>query len=109
VLFLIAAAGLPDESGEEIDLRAYYARNRRYFWSLVAIFQAIYLGLGLYFVAGHLGGAPRAVVIGIFTQWALLVAVPVVLIVVRSRCAHFGGLVVLYGINLWHYAPYAID
>lgn len=37
ILFLLAAAALPDEVPPEgVDLRAYYDRNRRYFWGLFA-------------------------------------------------------------------------
>jgi hypothetical protein len=52
VLFLIAAASLPDEPGEAIDLRDFYAGNRRYFWALVVLFQLGYTGLGIYFMHG---------------------------------------------------------
>ena len=39
VLVLLAAAALPDEvPAEGLDLRAYYAANARYFWTLFALF-----------------------------------------------------------------------
>jgi hypothetical protein len=40
VLFLAAAASLPDEATERPDLKAYYAENRPYFWWLMTLFQA---------------------------------------------------------------------
>ncbi len=39
LLFLLAAAALPDEVPDEgIDLRAYYLDNRAYFWGIFALF-----------------------------------------------------------------------
>jgi hypothetical protein len=39
LVFLIASAVLPDEvPAEGIDLRAFYEKNRRYFWSLQALY-----------------------------------------------------------------------
>src|SRR5260221_8993460 len=55
VLFLIAAASLPDDPAVDGDLRAYYERNRRYFWVLVAFFQAGYIAQGMYFFVGVVG------------------------------------------------------
>jgi hypothetical protein len=34
LLFLMAAVALPDETGDEVDLRAYYGRVRRRYWLL---------------------------------------------------------------------------
>ena len=34
LLFLMAAVALPDETGDEIDLRAYYTRIQRRYWLL---------------------------------------------------------------------------
>jgi hypothetical protein len=48
LLYLIAAASLPDEPGDDNDLRAYYERNRRYFWSLIVLFQLSYAAHGIY-------------------------------------------------------------
>ncbi|MBV9697142.1 MAG: hypothetical protein JO005_09475, partial [Gammaproteobacteria bacterium] len=58
LVFLVAAASLPDDPQAEGDLRAFYALNRRYFWTLVLIFQAVYVLLGLYFVGGLLRRGP---------------------------------------------------
>lgn len=53
VLYLIAAACLPDECPDEgVDLRAFYERRRRYLWTLFAVFQAGYVGHSFYFHAG---------------------------------------------------------
>src|SRR3984885_8586869 len=56
VLFLAAAASLPDDADDAddaIDLREYYARNRRYFWALIALFQFGYVAFGVYFGASE--------------------------------------------------------
>src|ERR1700733_2473829 len=68
VLFLIAAASLPDEPGEAINLRDFYSGNRRYFWSLVALFQLGYSALGIYFVHNLLTRMPRVFAISFFIQ-----------------------------------------
>lgn len=40
--FLLAAAALPDEvPADGLDLRAYYFEQRRYFWTLFALFVAL--------------------------------------------------------------------
>jgi hypothetical protein len=39
ILFLIAADSLPDKPGGRCDLSEHYRLNRRYFWTLVALFQ----------------------------------------------------------------------
>lgn len=55
VLFLAAAACLPDESElaepEGWDLSAYYARSKSYIWSMMTLFHAMYLTRWLYFVS----------------------------------------------------------
>ena len=104
VLFLIAASSLPDEASEQVDLREFYGRNRRYFWSLVTLFDVIYVAFGIHFLAGDIDRMPRAAIALILSQWAILVAVPAVLVLVRSRAIHYGGVVLLFGIVLWHYA-----
>ena len=49
VLFLVAAASLPDELEANVALRAYYDSNRRYFWSLIVLYQLGFAGHGAYF------------------------------------------------------------
>lgn len=109
VLFLIAAASLPDGPAEDRDLRAYYASNRRYFWLLVALFQAGYIVLGLYFVGSMLGRMPRASAAIIVGMWVLLFVTPLSLAGLRSRTAHYLGLALLFAVQAWHYAPYMIN
>jgi hypothetical protein len=52
LLFLLASAAFPDDvPAEGLDLKAYYAANHRYFWSLfagiVALFLVHRIGLGV--------------------------------------------------------------
>src|SRR5688500_16254918 len=49
LLFLLASAALPDDPEADCDLGKFYDGNRRYLWSLYALFQASYLGLWFYF------------------------------------------------------------
>jgi len=108
VLFLIAASSLPDEVSEGVDLREFYGRNRRYFWSLVSLFEIIYVGFGIHFVGSVMNRLPRALIAIELSQWIILVAVPAVLTQVRSRAIHYAGLVLLFATVLWRYARQVI-
>jgi hypothetical protein len=109
VLYLICAASLPDEPAERVDLRRHYEENRRYFWGLVALFQLSYLVLGIYFVSPLLARMPGGVAFRYYAQMSLLLALPLALASLRSRSLHFAGLALLYLVNAWHYAGYAIN
>ena len=106
VLFLIAAASLPDEAGEANDLREYYARNRRYFWTLVALFQFGYLAHGLYFVGLPL---PHEHIARPLIQMAAPLVVSLSLVGVKMRAAHYAGVALLFAILTYHYASYSIN
>ena len=108
VLFLVSASSLPDEAVGPVDLRAFYDSNRRYYWSLVTIFQMIYLALGVHFIADIFAHMSRAQVAMTAIQWSALVLIPAVLFFVRSRALHYLGLIILLAIDLWHYSIYAI-
>lgn len=107
LIFLIAAASLPDAA--ESDLREFYSRNRRYFWSLVALFQIGYVALGLYFAGGLLRRAPPYFRMVFAVQMSILVLVPLALACLRSRAIHYAGLALLIGTLAWHYAVYSIN
>jgi hypothetical protein len=109
LLFLIAAASLPDEPAGASDMREFYAGNRRYFWSLVALFQLGYTGLGIYFVHGLLSRLPRAASVSFYSQMILLFGIPLALIAIKSRLVHYVGLGLLFVVTAWHYAPYSIN
>ncbi|HEX3846077.1 MAG TPA: hypothetical protein VHV81_01745 [Steroidobacteraceae bacterium] len=109
VLFLIAAASLPDEPGQGTDLRAYYAGNRRYFWFLVSLYQLVYLADGIFFVGGMLLKLPLGYTVLAFVQMGLPLAVSASLAMVKSRSYHYVALGLLYAIMLYHFVPMAID
>jgi hypothetical protein len=105
VLFLLSAASLPDGSGEAGDLREHYARNRRYFWTLVTLFQVSYLLNGLYFVGSGVWQHPVRTLINM----ALPCLLALVLLLSRSRLVHYAGLGLLFVQLAIHYAPYQIN
>jgi hypothetical protein len=60
LLVLLAYSSLPDDLGESCDLGDFYERNRRYFWSVFAAYQASYFALWLAVFGGTqatVGGA----------------------------------------------------
>jgi hypothetical protein len=109
ILFLIAAASLPDELSGSADLRAYYSGNRRYFWTLVTLFEFLYVILGCYFLSTVIDRIPRHLVIETVVQWAALVLIPLALAVLKPRWIHYAGLLLLFGVTFWHYASYSIN
>ena len=110
LLFLLAAASLPDGPGETTDLREHYARSRRYYWTLVTLFQLSYLLNGIYFVGPmvwpHL--TPGLLLV-LFVNLALPCLVAPVLLLGRSRLVHYVGIAVLFAQFAFHYAPYEIN
>jgi hypothetical protein len=104
LLFLIAASSLPDEASEGTDLREFYDRNRRYFWSLITVFEIIYVAFGIHFIGGVIDRLPHAAVAIVVGQWAALIVVPIVLMLVRSRAIHYAGMALLFATVFWHYA-----
>jgi hypothetical protein len=109
ILFLIAAASLPDEAVGTTDLRDYYASNRRYFWSLVSLFQAAYIAHGFYFGRGELSAAPAAAVAFMLAIVMAPLAISLVLASVNSRVVHYAGVALLFVVMLLHYAPASIN
>jgi hypothetical protein len=109
IVFLIAAASLPEEAHGGVDLRAFYAENRRYFWSLVAVFEVGYLVHGFYFIGSFLDRMPREIIVATLVQWIGAIVIPIVLVLVKRRSVHYVGLVLLFAIQAWHYAPYSIN
>lgn len=63
IVFLVAAASLPDRPSDGTDLREYYSRTRRYFWTLLTLFQALYVADGLYFSRGESDRFPHWVTV----------------------------------------------
>lgn len=109
VLFLAAAASLPDDAQGEVDLRAYYTRNRRYFWSLMTLFQLGYTAFGIYFGSSYSGRLSRALEIRMWSQMAAPCVISLVLLLLPSRVVHYVGLALLFAVMLLHYAPAQIN
>jgi hypothetical protein len=110
VLFLIAAAALPDEPGGRCDLREHYAVTRRYFWTLVALFQFTYLVNGVYFIGwAQVVRAVRVQPFALLNDLALPFVLAVVLSRTVSRPLHYAGVLLLLLSLAWHYSPYQIN
>lgn len=109
VLFLTAAASLPDEADESTDLRAYYENNRRYYWSLLTLFQLGYTAFGLYFAADEIGREPLGRGAVLLALMSAPVAVSAALVIIKSRLAHYIGIGLLFGLMLTHYAAAQIN
>jgi hypothetical protein len=92
VLFLSAAASLPDEVADSCDLRAYYAGNRRYFWSLIVLYQLLFAGHGIYFYTHDLHPDLTHIALG----FVVPLLIPIVLLATRSRLIHYAGLAALF-------------
>lgn len=92
LLYLIAATSLPDEPGDDNNLCAYYEGNRRYFWSLIVLFQLSYAGTGIYFYTHDLVPHWPHIAMGFFVP----LAVPIVLLLVRSMAVQYAGLAALF-------------
>ncbi len=91
VLFLVCAACLPDEAAER-DLRAFYDKNSRYLWSLVALFQTSFLLHWIYF-DGFVGITKAAVPLAVYLSLALI----------RSRWFHYAALAFVITFRLYLY------
>jgi hypothetical protein len=110
VLYLTAAASLPDEANATTNLRTYYEGNRRYFWTLQTIFQAGYTAFGLYlfFAADTSSGDDFArnrplIAAALLALMAAPTLVSAGLIVLRSRASHYIGVGILFALMLLHY------
>ena len=107
--FASIAASLPDEA--TMDLRAYYEGNRRYFWTLMTVFQAGYTAFGLYLfstaneASGNDFQSDRPwVAAALLTLMALPTLVSAGLIFLKSRSSHYIGVGMLFALMLVHYA-----
>jgi hypothetical protein len=108
ILFLVAAASLPDQPSEGADLREYYARTRRYLWVLLTLFQLLYVADGLYFSRGESADIPRWALLVLNVLMVLPLIVSFVLFLARSRLVHFIGLGLLFIVMLLHYGAASI-
>jgi hypothetical protein len=109
VLFLVAAASLPDDADGSTDLREYYAGNSRYFWSLITLFQAGYFAFGVYFVGGEPAGIPFWINALMWTLMTAPLVIALALCIWRSRTLHYIGLASLYAVMWLHYGAAQIN
>ena len=99
VLYLLAAACLPDEcTPEGVDLRAFYDERRAYIWSLFTVFQASYLAHWFYFAADE-AGRPADLLRGMIWPLAPLL-IYAALIFIRRRSVHYAALAVLVSLHV---------
>ena len=97
LLFMVAAASLPDDPSDSCDLRSYYDSNRQYLWTLILLFQISNAAHALYFFT-H-GQSPSWAHIGF--SFAIPTVVAMVLLATRARTVHFVGLALLLGLLLF--------
>jgi len=109
VLFLVAAASLPDEADARTNLREYYAGNSRYYWSLVTLFQLVYVAFGVFFAGGESSGIPVGVWVLMWTLMTAPLPIALALCAWRARWLHYVGLVLLFAIMLLHYVSAQIN
>jgi hypothetical protein len=109
VLFLVAAASLPDQPAEGTDLREYYEHTRRYLWTLLVIFQALYVADGVYFSRGESARISHWVLVLLNVLMVLPLVISVVLMLAKSRAVHYVGLSLLFVVLVLHYAPASIS
>jgi hypothetical protein len=108
VLFLVAASSLPDETNTSINLRVFYAENRRRFWFLVVLFQIGYVAAGIYFTSG-VTKLPTLVGVLLNIQMIAPLALSLTLLATKSRGIPFLGIGVLFVVMLIHYGRATIN
>jgi hypothetical protein len=108
VLFLVAASSLPDEAGTMIDLREFYAANRRTFWVLVVLFQLGYVAAGFYFIGG-MPKLPAADMLILNLQMFAPLALSLMLLATKSRAVHYIGIGLLFVVMFFHYGRASIN
>ena len=97
ILFLLAAACLPDEEVSGMSMSDFYEDNRRYFWLLFALFQAFFTGHWVYFSGGRYELVESVAVLGPLALYVMLAFV-------RLKPLDYlvpGGLIVYYFFNYW--------
>lgn len=103
VLYLLAAAALPDEVEAGCDLGDFYDSNRRHMWGLFAVYQLSYVLLWLFVFRGgqaDVGGQIS------WLDWVRVIAplgVYAALATVRNKVLDYAGPAVIIGFYLWLY------
>ena len=109
LLFFIASAALPDEvAADGLDLRAYYAENRTYFWSLFLLLAVSTTASTL------LHRANSATTASEVTRWILesgnvtLVVIAAILIATAKRWVHAGLVLFMLAMLVWQWVTLTI-
>jgi hypothetical protein len=108
LLFLVAASSLPDETGTSINLRLFYAENRRKFWLLVVLFQIGYVAAGVYFT-GWMPSLPTFLDALLTVLMFAPLALSLMLFATKSRGIHFVGIALLFVVMFIHYGRASIN
>jgi hypothetical protein len=108
LLFLVAASSLPDETNTSINLRVFYAENRRKFWLLVVLFQIGYVAAGIYFTSG-MPKLPISITVLLNIQMFAPLALSLILLATKSRGIHYIGIGLLYVVMVLHYGGASIN
>jgi hypothetical protein len=101
LIYLLAAAVLPDEVPEEgIDLRAFYVETSRYFWALILLLT---LGIMIFIIpaagqSDYLGGLVRHELLD-----CVVLVMAIVALSVRNIRVHQAGVVLLLAVTGWIY------
>jgi hypothetical protein len=101
LIYLLAAAALPDEVPEEgINLRTFYVETSRYFWALIGLLT---LGIMIFLVPGgartdYLGGITRHMLLD-----AIVLVVAAAAILVRNIRVQQGAVIFLVTLVCWIY------
>ncbi|HEX8534334.1 MAG TPA: hypothetical protein VF662_09210 [Allosphingosinicella sp.] len=82
ILFLVAAACLPDDPAPDIDLGAFYEENRPALWIAFALFQTGYALHGIYF-----NGPDQP--LRVWAGWLVPILFFLLLAFVRTRWLHY--------------------
>jgi hypothetical protein len=94
ILFLLAAAALPDDVGPEgVDLRAFYSEQQRTIWVLYAAALAVLIARNSAFTL--MSGGTWNMVVDQGLSDVIVLLIPISLAVVRARWWHVIGLLVL--------------
>jgi hypothetical protein len=101
VIYLLAAAALPDEVPEEgIDLRLFYVETSRYFWALIWLLT---LGIMIFLIptgarTDYLGGVTRHELLD-----GIVLVVATAAILVRNIRVQQGAVIFLAALVCWIY------
>ena len=103
VLYLLAAAALPDEAEAGCNVHAFYDSNRRHKWGLFALYQLSYVLLWLFvFRGGQADVGGRATWLDWIRVFAPL-GVYAALATVRNKALDYAGPAALIVFYLWLY------